>query len=197
MAEIKTEIVINRPLEEVFKFLVFNIMENLPKIETTILMIEQLTDGEVKKGTQFHLIISKHEGDQDLSKSDKIKDLDLDTLEPELRKEVEETFIEVTAFEKDKLLEFIRVGEGNKKLLERFNFENENSATKLIYCVKFNLSDFANESMKNGKGVTNFFKPFLKLLIKPLFKLSLNERLKNIKAVIEAEADLPQSEPSN
>lgn len=125
MAQFKNEIIIDRPVEQVFNFLAVNIVENMPNIDFNLLLIEQLTEGEVGKGTQFHLIMSKHSGEQDPSKSEILKDIDLDTLEPELRKEIEEYFIEVTAFEKNKTFETIRVNEDNLKILENYSFRRK------------------------------------------------------------------------
>lgn len=51
MVKIKAEILIELPVEDVFNFLAVDFLENLPEIEPTILMIEQLTEGEVRKGT--------------------------------------------------------------------------------------------------------------------------------------------------
>jgi hypothetical protein len=197
MAEFKTEIVIDRPVGQVFGFLATNFAENLPKIETNFLYVEQLTEGEVGKGTLLRAIrAKKNDGELDSSNGDFFKDLDLKTLEPDLRSELEEIFLEVTAFEKNKLFEIIRVGEENKKILENYVFSPENRSTRIIYKINFDSSmvrgdlEKKNRELGNSK-ITNLA---LKLFANPLLKSGIKNGLKTMKAIIEAEISLNSSE---
>ncbi|MBN9391847.1 MAG: hypothetical protein J0I20_27680 [Chloroflexi bacterium] len=189
MADFKTEIVIDRPVAQVFNFLATNFEANLPKVETNFLYVEQLTEGEVGKGTLFRAIRAKKDGEQDSSNRDFFKDLDLNTLDPELRSELEEIFLEVTAFEKDRLFEIVRVGEENKKILENYSFSPENKGTKVFYKINFDSSmvrgdlEKKNRELGNSK-ITNFA---LKLFANPILKSGVKNGLKTMKAIIEAE----------
>lgn len=189
MAEFKTEIVIDRPVDQVFNFLALDLAENLPKIESNLLYVEQLSEGEAGKGTRFRAIRAKKDGEQDAANSDFFKNLDLTTLEPDLRSELEEVFLEVTAFEKDKLFEIARVGEEKKQILENYTFLPENSSTKILYKISFDSSMVRGDLEKKNRELGNspITKIALKVFAGPLLKSGIKNGLKTMKAIIEAE----------
>jgi hypothetical protein len=187
MAQIRYEIVIDRPIEFVFKFITEAMPDYLVRLDPNLLIVEQLTEGEVRKDTQFRLISSKKAGERDPTKIELIKGLDLNTLEPDLRKEIKEAFIEVTAFERNQLFETIKVGEDNLKKLERYTFQAVEGSTKLTYMPGFDLSKLKGGFEIKGSGNSKPGKFAFKLFWKPLLKFSLKFQIKDLKTIIEAE----------
>lgn len=189
MTEYKTDIVIDRPLAQVFNFLVTDLAETLPKIETNLLYVEQLTEGEVGRGTLLRAIRAKKDGETDASSNEFFKDLDLANLDPDLRGELEEIFLEVTAFEKDKHFELVRVGETGQKITENYNFAPVNGSTKIIYHIRFDSAMLRGDLEKKNRDLGNskITKLALNIFANPLLKSGIKNGLKNMKAIIEAE----------
>lgn len=197
MAEPTNEIIIDRPVDKVFNFLAVNIVDNLPNIEFNLLMIEKITEGEVGKGTQYHLIMAKHSGEQDSSKSEILKGIDLDTLEPELRSEIKECYLEITAFERNKLFERILVEEDNKKSVERYEFQKIGNTTKLIFLPGIDLAEIRHQIDLNLKGKSFLFKLFLRRLSKPMLNFGMKAKLKDLKTIIETYVEPTPPETPN
>lgn len=190
MAQTNNEIIINRPLDFVFNFMSRRMDDYLVRLDPNLLIVEQISEGEVRKGAQFRLISSKSASERDPTKTDLIKGLDLGALEPDLRKEIKEAYIEVTAFERNKLLEFIRVDENNLKVLEKYTFRAAEGATVLAYSPEYTLSEIKKGIKIELAGKSNLKNFALKLLFKPLIKFSLKMHLKSLKTMIEAEPEV-------
>lgn len=187
MALPKNEIVIARPIDFVFSFMAEKMDDYLVRLDPTLLIVEKNTEGEVGKGTQFRLISSKKAGERDPTKTELLRGLDLDALEPELRNELKVSFIEVTEFERNKLLSIIKVTEENQKIIERYTFQTIENSTILTYLPQIDLSRVRSDLNNFVEGKSWFKKLALKLIWKRMINFGLKFQVKDLKTIIEAE----------
>lgn len=168
--KLEYEVVINKPVAEVFDFLVTNFCTNYPKIVDDVISVSQFPNGPIREGTILEVLIALEltQGMDFVRKNGKLK-LEFDELKPNLRGpkttesfqvinyELNKTFvIQYATSNSSKIKSFFFLPQGNKTLL-KYEFQEK------IFIIIGPILDFISKS-----GYDSWNKDMLKKLEKLL-----------------------------